>query len=96
MRVPLVYWGGRGPVGKERGDDFYSTESARSDSIGLGGSRDNSDNEDQEASDSEASIFSPHLYRHLGLHRQLIYSLQGNEAAEAGSKIHSVRSRFGT
>ena len=73
-------------------DDSYST--ARSDSIGSGGSRDSYDIEDQEARDSEASIFSPHLYRHLGLHKQLIYSLRGNEAAEAGSKIHSVRSRF--
>ena len=92
--IPPTYWYHRGePVGQERSDDSYSTGSTGSDS---GGSRNSYDIEDQEASDSEASIFSPHLYRNLGLHKQLIYSLQGNEAAEAGSKIHSVGFWFAT
>ena len=75
----------------ESDDSFYSDDSEDSDD--FQGKRYN-DVGGQGARDSEASKISLPLFQILNLDQSSIYSLQGDEAAEIGSKIQSVRSQL--
>ena len=65
-------------------DDSDNSDDFQGNSIGGPGAR-----------DSEASKISLPLFQLLNLDQNSVYSLRGDEAAEIGSKIHSVYSQLG-